>query len=259
LPTTTPSNLAQQMALNYTKSFSTSPFTISVAYLPNASRLVEKISNFAGIMKNKLIQSPELANTIRSIVLSQVQPIDFDPSSESCVLLTNNAGGEVFDLYDFIRLIQSSIIDIDIQTSAQEVMSAIQDDPDANNRYIVYNYSQKGTYLPDPNYQNCSGKTLDFSKAHGVSIFFVKPERKRSFYNSFNLDFALGTDWQVDLPLSANSLNNDLVTSIEWGPMLVEFTNIISPNALDDPSLPQPIAPLILTSHDVYLPIIARQ
>jgi len=259
---TSPSNLAIIMAKGYETSVNTKiPYTISVSQMANLSTLVDKVSNLAGLINYHLTYSPldTTATILQTQILNNVQRFDSNSAKKSdfssdCNIDTNDGS---IDLYDFARLVKLYISDSSMQNAAQEVMNAIQDNPDPSSRYILYNGNTKtpGAVADDVKPKQCAGKRWDLSNSHGVSIFYNNSNTKTSWYNGDNLDFALGTDWSLIFPARANKNISMPVDTINWGPMLVSYINIINPNAPIDPALP-PMGMALTDLPRIYLPFI---
>ncbi len=161
---------------------------------------------------------------------------------------------EFFDLYDFARLVKEKSSNGALQTTAQDIMNAIQDDPDAGKHYIIYNQFWSG--IIPANSGSVSGNTWILDHSHGVSIFFPKPDNKRSFYNGLTLTFASGTDWMIGTQsISSGDASTQAIVN-QWGPMLVAYVNLSSPGAIDDPTLPPVESPLIGQAVRIYLPAV---
>ena len=156
---------------------------------------------------------------------------------------------ESIDLYDFCRLIYESSDDPDLRAGALDVMNAIQDDPDPSQRYILLNL-----YLSAKDIDSIFWWDLDDS--HGVSIFFTKPNSRRSFYSGGTLAFAAGTAWTLGPESMAMTQADD---TIQWGPMLVQYVSEVYPDAPDDPTEPalMPAEAGVGFSY-CYLPYLAR-
>jgi photosystem II stability/assembly factor-like uncharacterized protein len=137
---------------------------------------------------------------------------------------------EAIDLYDFARLINEKSSDQELKDASVVVMQAIENNSD---KYIIYNKSISRSIPPDA--QDCANSIWDLDHGHGVSIFFSKPENKRSFYTGATLSFALGTDWEIMGPLMSVMATEN---TNEWGPMLVEYVTYAYPDAVDDPNPP---------------------
>ncbi|MFN8495672.1 MAG: clostripain-related cysteine peptidase [Caldilineaceae bacterium] len=248
-PDSSPESLALEMAKSYSENLSVPSqrysHTISVARL---SKLPELILQLKALSKWLNLGMNNYAPIIRDEILPQVQY--FDSTGVGGI---NFSADELIDLYDFARLIKDKINDQNVKDSAQLVMSTIgpiPDDPNPESRYIV----------PGSEFHNSDGNDVYKGKldhSHGVSIFFPRPGIRRIWYQGNTLDFAAGTDWaknatthsmQTMLPMSTTDI-------IEWGPMLVEYVKLMSPNAPDDPNPPGLIAPLILPTR-IFLPLL---
>lgn len=139
----------------------------------------------------------------------------------------------------------------EVQNAAQAVMDALKDDPNPDNRYIV----------PFAEFHNSDRPENDIyyeklNQSHGVSIFFPRPGLRRSFYQGDTLDFAAGTDWGRTATISSEITTTSPTTDVvEWGSMLVDYVNTITPNASDDPNPPILIAPFV-PPQQIYIPLI---
>lgn len=130
------------------------------------------------------------------------------------------------DLYDFaVKVQEAFFLDDSTKMAAQGVMNAVKS-------YIVYQHNGKDT------------------RANGVSIYF--PRRRSSFYRSEYLDFAEGTQWP------GTALAQVGQTSLDWGPLLVQYIQITNPNG-EDISTPPPLEPReLIGGYRLYLPLIQR-
>ena len=245
LSTTQPEQLAMAMAQEYFDLVSLLdwPFTISVAYLPSAGNLASKVSDLAGLLKTKM--NGVAQSLLRTEIISNVQRFQTD-GDIFCAL---NQFDEAIDLYDFSRLIFEKSDDQELINSAYAVMQAVENGPD---KYIIYNQKDSGN-IPSES-RSCLGTAYwNLDNSHGVSIFFTKPESRRSFYYGGLLSFAAGTDWG----LGPTALRSTSPNVIEWGPMLVAYLEQVSPGAPDDPVPPAPPTPLLFPSM-IYLPLVIR-
>jgi predicted outer membrane repeat protein len=199
------------------------PYAISVAQLSRLPNLVDNLNQLSVLLKNHM---SFLANvTLKPKVVTKVQRyLPYD----------------LIDLYDFAELVRDNVDDQEIKESASAVMTAIRDENNQGDSYIIRLYKSPEEYK--------HWKVGAVQRSHGVSIYF--PVTPRSFYNVLNLDFAAGTSW-FD---SSENLSSE---SIEWGSMLVEYIQLTNPDAPDDPNPPDLVAPLFLPQA-IYLPLIAR-
>lgn len=230
---TAPETLAREIANSYAQYRSNPaifresgpwPYTISVARLDRLPDLTAKVSTLADLLRTSM---SSLGDTLlRSLVVSSVQRFDYDGSGRLTLL------DEAFDLYDFCSLIYAGTSDADIKAAALSVMEAIEDPVDRSAGYIVINRAGSGIH-PDPK----EDSYIDLNDSHGVSIFFVRPENRRSFYAGGTLAFAVGTDWALGPESGVIAQADD---AIQWGPMLVEYVSELYPDAPDD-STPPPL------------------
>lgn len=90
---------------------------------------------------------------------------------------------------------------------------------------------------------------------------FPPPDKCECYYNGDWLNFAAGTNWQCQ-GTSSTSVLSGTGTTIEWGPMLVEYLNQTNPSAPDNWSPPELVAPLIPPQTSgpprIYLPLVLR-
>lgn len=228
---TSPKDLAISMAQSYHNENSDLPHTISVAQISKAENLSKNVSNLAGELKIQM--AGETGNLLKNQILSDVQRFHSDDDGNICEL---NQEDELIDLYDFARLLYEKSSDQDLKSAAFSVMQAIDNDTEG---YIIKNEMISGR-IPWFAYNRCAGADWDLSGSHGVSIFFSKPGTRRTFYHGGTIDFAAGTNWDLG-PLSLDTLDEDV---IQWGPMVVEYTNTMYPDAVEDDTPPEPQAPI---------------
>jgi hypothetical protein len=156
---------------------------------------------------------------------------------------------EIVDLFRFAELVQSQIDDPDIKAAAAELMAAIEDYVVAEDQYEL---GWSGGFTDDEGFYHYWNHT----NSHGVSIFF--PDYSRSFYKGSWLDFAAGTEWDIEPSAGLTPGGDDATsTTIEWGPMLVEYVRETNPDAPDDPRPPELVAPLSRVT-SVHLPVVLR-
>jgi len=223
---TSPEQLAVAMARSYYLNVNDGglPGTISVARLANLPDVVTKTSALASLLKG---QMSSLHNTVDGIK-ADVQYFDSNDDEH------RDSKDEIVDLYHFAQLVESRVSQSDIKSAARQLMGAI-------GSYIVN----------DGSYERSWGAgQWHVENAHGVSIFF--PNYSRSFYKGSWLDFAAGTTWNIAAMPPAEALD----TTIEWGPMLVEYVRQTNPNVPDNPNPPALIAPLIPAT--IHLPLVVR-
>ncbi len=206
-----PLAVAQAFANGYANEIITlgQSYTMSVADLSKVGALKTAIESLAGEL------DAEVANY--SIQLWAIR--NFSVKSFK---------GDYIDLYDFARLVKASFIDPEIQSAADGVMAAVQDN------YIVHNSSS-------------------FDTAHGVSIFF--PGMKSSYYDD-RYDFSVGTDWAVtEGPDIQASIRAAAIPQV-WGNMLAVVLFQVDPNGADNPTPPLPLSKL--EEYQVFLPLLKR-
>jgi hypothetical protein len=208
------------------------PGTISVGRMANLSDVVTRTSVLASLLKSRM---SELHDTIKGIK-TDVQYFN----SEGLILKSK----DLVDLYHFAQLVKLRVSQPDIQMATDQLMTAVDG-------YII----GEGSYAT--NWGNGTlywyGNTqYEFHEenAHGVSIFF--PNYSRSFYKANWLDFAAGTEWNIN-SLSVKTAED----TIEWGPMLVEYVRQTDPYTLDDPNPPALIPPYI-SPWQIYLPLVIK-
>lgn len=231
---TTPEQLAIAMATSYAgllELHTSLPGSVSVVKLSEVENVATKASALAGLIKARMsslwgiiktFQDPSILQHFMSRV-TILHGADNEISSDD----------EYVDLKDFAEQIEARISQADIQDAARQLKAAIDS-------YVVYDKHWNG-WTPGNVYWS-------HAKAHGVSIFFPKPGWFRSFYTVNWLDFATGTNWHTVASSESVSATSD--TTIEWGPMLVEFINQTTPNAPDDATPPPLLGPsLIRTCH----------
>lgn len=238
----TAESVARAIALSYEKNCETwkVPYTISVARLSRLPDLAQKVSILGGLVKDKM-------SILHPLMLPMALAVQrFDSNWPKGIGLSD----EAIDLYDFACLVRGMRDDEQLQTAAKAVMDAIQDDPVASNRYIIYEGHRSGNV---PAHIDPETPYWNLVHSHGVSAFF--PSRSRSFYNEENFDFAAGTDWSR--VLQADTVAGQAAETIEWGPMLVEYVRFTNPNEPDDPN-PAPLLAPVSTWRVVYLPLILR-
>jgi hypothetical protein len=215
------------------------PGTISVARMAALPALKDKTSALAALLK---AQMGSLHETIKGIK-RDVQY--FDGSGNLKIEIDD----ELVDLYHFAQLVRERVSDANIQKAASELMSAI-------NNYIVRPTNSYALYWRSGQEFEFEGQkyTWQLSNAHGVSIFF--PDYSRSFYKENWLDFAAGTEWNINNVQSLAS-SAQAGEAIEWGPMLVEYVRYTDPTHPDDPD-PPALVELLSVPQYVYLPIIRK-
>ena len=238
--TTTPEQLAVAQAQAYYLSLRDHlPGTISVARMAALSNLKDKTSALAGLLK---AQMGSLHNTI-SEIKRDVQYFDGNGNMKI------ESNDELVDLYHFAQLVQERVSDQTIKDAAAALRQAVDS-------YIVQPSGSYELYWRDNQAFDYGGKqyTWPLTNTHGVSIFF--PNYSRSFYKEGWLDFAAGTDWNIEQGLSL-ALTGQASEAIEWGPMLVEYVRYTNPSHPDDPN-PPALVEVLTWPGRVYLPLILR-
>ena len=240
---TSPQSLAESMASAYSSHCRGRglPFTVSVANMGRLSELVTSINNLSSLLRQ---QMPSIAdNLVRQRVLENVQRFDYNGDR-----VINDSDWFV-DVYDFASLVRVNSTDSDVQSAAQAVMEVIWDDDNQANRFIVWEDNVSGQCV------DSEGNHYDYTnlgQSRGVSALFPS-QRRPTWYRGANLDFAAGTDWG-DTPTSIKTTEE----VIEWGPMLVEYLSVVSPDAPEDPNPPELVAPGLIPFNWIYLPIILK-
>jgi hypothetical protein len=224
---TTPEQWAIAMATSYAgqvELHSSLPSSVSVVKLSEVENVATKASALAGLIKSRM-------SSLKGILTTFYDPSVLQHFMSHWSILDGgdneiSRDDEYVDLKDFAEQVEARISQSDIQDAARQLKAAIDS-------YVVYDKHWNG-WTPKNHYWS-------HAKAHGVSIFFPKPGWFRSFYNVDWLDFATGTNWHT--VASSESVSATSETTIEWGPMLVEFINQTTPNAPDDPTPPPLLGP----------------
>jgi hypothetical protein len=186
-------------------------YTLSAVDLIKIDMLATSISDLGATLQSQIATYANQIQTARNVAQK------FDSNGNQVI----SNSDEYVDLSD-LALQLKSIPDIGIQSAAQNVIDAV-------GSYVISSAAKPGNIYPG----------LDGNRDHGVSIFFPSGDFTRSFYNGLNLDFANGTDWgtQSGLMLTQQS-------PIDWGPLLVDYVENVSPAATDDPNPPDLTSPI---------------
>lgn len=238
--TTTPEQFAVARAQAYYFSFrDRMPGTISVARMAALPTLKDKTSALAALLKT---QMGILHETIKEIK----RDVQYFDGNGNMKIETND---ELVDLYHFAQLVKERVSDTNIREAASALLSAVDSYivRPANSYELYWRSGQEFEY-------EAKKYTWQLGNAHGVSIFF--PDYSRSFYKDNWLDFAAGTEWDINNVQSLASLAQAGET-IAWGPMLVEYVRYTKPTHPDDPN-PPALVEVLTAPRYVYLPIIRK-
>jgi len=233
---TSPTELALAMAESYVYQFmftpeGRNPSTISVIKLSEITDVAVAASDLAGLLKNRM-------GTVKTALNSIWEDVQrFDESWPQEI----NTADRAADLYHFASLVSQRISDADIQGAAWNLMNKIS-------AAVLFNEAWSG-------YPNGGNAYWYHGDAHGISVF-LPSGKKQCYYTGDWLDFAYGTDWGCHGATSIIGSSLNIGTPFEWGPMMVEYFNQTNPSAPEELNPPEPVP--LLTSHNVYLPLVLR-
>ena len=224
--TTTPADFARSITESYAQAVGQYPYTISAMDMSRFDTVLSGLNHFA----DQLTTFANRTQANRDVLVSlRTQSQKFD--SGGLPYLEINNDDVYIDLVDFAARAKQQVTSDNVPAAADELIAAIN----GNQPFVVAETHRSGTFYLGESYS----WTLD--GAHGVSIYYPP----RSAGTAFG-DYISG----VTFP-EFTSLNR-------WKNYLQAGAPPLAPGDPLPNEVLEPLAPLPLPSHNVYLPMIFR-